>query len=178
MASAARAQRTSPTIRRTQLRAAPPGARVNPVPPMEHLMRSSGNIANPIVSAVQFANLAEQTGGATMHLRSNQVVTPGHPGYMVGGEQDSAGRRVPTAYHPGALSAGDVLRHQQRLRSATRAPEAAMGSWRDTEASGSPHEVDLSAIYQNRTKAERIGRRRGEKAIWDNSRMDEIRLDH
>lgn len=139
-------------------------------------MRSAGNVANPIVSAVQFSQLAHETGGATMHLRSNNVVTPGKPGYMVGGEKDNSGQRVPTTYHHGDLSPGDVLRHAQRLRSVTRAPEAALGTWRDTEASGSPHELDLSAIYQNRSKAERIGQRRGEKAIWDNANMDEIRL--
>lgn len=141
-------------------------------------MRSAGNVAHPVVSAMQFAQLAQETGGATMRLRSNHVVTPGSPGYAVGGEPDARGVRVPTTYHAGALSAGDVLRHQQRLRSMTRSPEAALGTWRDTEASGSPHELDLSAVYQNRAKAERVGRRRGEKAIWDNSRMDEIRLDH
>jgi hypothetical protein len=143
---------------------------------MEHLMRSAGNVANPIVSALQFSELARETGGATMHLRSNQVVTPGAPGFMVGGEPDRSGARVPTAYHQGELSPGDVLRHQQRLRSQTRAPEAAIGTWKDTDVSPPTHEVDLSAIYQNRTKAERVGRRRGEKAIWHNAAMDEIRL--
>jgi hypothetical protein len=151
--------------------------------------------ANPILAAMQFSNLVERQGGSTQNLRTGRILkgpkrvknasgrhvaVPGtsDPGYVVGGEPDRRGRRIPTTYLDRKTEATPLraLQERETLRTKTDSPEASLGWWRD-KGKSAPVESDASAIYHDRRTAERIGRRRGEKAIWDNTNQQEIRLD-
>jgi hypothetical protein len=128
--------------------------------------------SNPILSAMQFASQTAKTGGASMNLKSGRVISPGDPGHFVGGEPDSSGQRIPTAKHAGDLSPMDVLSHRQRLQAKTSASHANMGAWKDDGKT----EIDASGSYANKRTAMKVGKRREEKAIWDNQNSKEIRL--
>lgn len=134
---------------------------------------------HPALSAACFSSLAQKTGGATLNVHTGEVAKPHTPGYIVGGEPDRTGRRVPTEYEDvsGNASLDRVLHHRSRIAAGTDAPHASMGYWRDPEAAGSPYEVDASAIFHDRSAAKQAGHRRGEKAVWDLQKMDDIRLD-
>lgn len=127
---------------------------------------------------MQFATRTAGEGrGATMNLHSGRVIGDADEGYMVGGEKDRQGNRVPTKYISfRAANPMKSLEERTRLQGASGSPEASLGWWRDAGKSA-PVESDLSAVYNDRRRASLIGRRRGEKAIWDNKRQREIRLD-
>jgi hypothetical protein len=136
--------------------------------------------ANPILSAMQFATQTAKTGGATMNAKSGRLLEPGRPAYVVGGEPNDKGTRVPTEETPvSEFSPATVIQHWNRIRSQSmNQPFANVGSWVDTKAGpNAPVEVDQSGTYADRASAKVIGKHRGEKAIWDNGAMDEIRLD-
>lgn len=150
--------------------------------------------ANPILSAMQFATNTQRQGGATQNLRTGrllkgnirvkdeigkhvEVPNTADPGYIVSGEPDTSGQRIPTRYIPRKEATPIVaIQERSRLQEATNSPEAALGWWRD-KGKAAPVESDASAVYRDRRRAKLIGRRRGEKAIWDNKRQREIRLD-
>lgn len=151
--------------------------------------------ANPILAAMQFAHLTERQGGSTQNLATGRILkgpkrvknasgrhvaVPGtsDPGYVVGGEPDKRGHKIPTTYLDRKREATPLraIQERDRLRGMTDSPEASLGWWRD-KGKNAPVESDASAIYTDQTTAERRGRRRGEKAIWDNGRQREIRLD-
>jgi len=124
---------------------------------------------------VQFAHLAETTGGATMGVRRHNVAQPGSKGYIVGGEPDRHGTRVPTEYtHSTHLN--EILGHATRIREGSDHPEAALGYWKDAKAPASPFEVDSSALFSDRRQAMAHGVSRGEKAVFDLGNMRDIRL--
>lgn len=143
--------------------------------PVAGLASRKGEI-HPVVSAACFGHLAETTGGATMNARTGDVAKPHTPGYIVGGQPDRKGQRVPTEYEPTA-SLDRVLHHRSRVAAGTDAPHAAVGYWKDTEVPESSYEVDSSAIFRDRRVAKSVGRHRGEKAVWDLGEMKDIRLD-
>jgi hypothetical protein len=60
---------------------------------------TSPRVANPVLSAVQFAHLTNTDGGASMNVHTNQIAKPGDEAYFVGGEPDSSGQRIPTHTH-------------------------------------------------------------------------------
>lgn len=143
--------------------------------PAAGLASREGEI-HPVVSAACFGHYAETTGGSTMNVRTGEVTKPGQPGYIVGGQPDRSGQRVPTEYEP-TSSLDRVLQHRQRVASGTNAPQAAVGYWRDTEVPDSPYEVDSSSVFRDRRVAKVVGHRRGEKSVWDLGKMEDIRLD-
>lgn len=133
-----------------------------------------------MVSAACFSAVAQKTGGATMFARTGEVAKSGTKGsYIVGGQPDRHGQRVPTEYEPVARNAdlGQVLHHRRRIAANTDAPNASVGYWRDPEVAKSPYEVDSSAIFNDRRTAINVGKRRGEKSVWDLGKMEDIRLD-
>lgn len=144
---------------------------------------------------MQFASLVQRQGGSTQNLRTGRILkgpkrvkdasgrhtpVPGtaDPGYVVGGEPDRRGRRIPTTNLDRKTEATPLraMQEREKLKGKTNSPEASLGWWRD-KGKNAPVESDASAVYTNRDQAERIGRRRGEKAVWDNGNQDEIRLD-
>lgn len=150
--------------------------------------------ANPILSAMQFATNTQRQGGATQNLLTGRLLkgnrrvkdasgqhveVPGtaDPGYVVGGEPDRSGSRIPTRPIPRkAATPIEAISERQRLIGQTNSPNASLGWWRD-EGKAAPVESDASAIYNDRRHAKKVGTRRGEKAIWDNKNQREIRLD-
>jgi len=150
--------------------------------------------ANPILSAMQFATNTQRQGGATQNLQSGRLLkgnkrttddagrhveVPGtaDPGYIVSGEPDRSGERIPTRYIPRKEATPiEAISERQRLRGLTSSPNASLGWWRD-KGKAAPVESDASAVYNDRRIAKQVGRRRGEKAIWDNKAQREIRLD-
>lgn len=150
--------------------------------------------ANPILSAMQFATNTQRQGGATQNLgtgrllkgnirekdaagRHREVPGTADEGFIVSGEPDRSGKRVPTRYIPRKEATPmEAISERERLKGLTNSPNASLGWWRD-RGRAAPVESDASAVYRDRRKAEKIGRRRGEKAIWDNKNQREIRLD-
>lgn len=144
------------------------------VPPIERL--PAGTTRNPVLSAVIFGKTADETGGATMNVRTGEVAKAHTPGYIVGGQPDRSGRRVPTSYESKS-DLGQILSHREKIASGTDAPHAALGYWRDTEVPDSKFEVDSSAIFRDRRTAKVVAKRRGEKSVWDLDKMQDIRVD-
>lgn len=150
--------------------------------------------ANPVLSAMQFATNTQRQGGATQNLRTGRLLkgnvrvkdpsgqhreVPGtaDEGYIVSGEPDRSGKRIPTRYIPRKEATPmEAISERSRLQRQTSSPEASLGWWRD-QGKAAPVESDASAVYHDRRRAEKIGRRRSEKAIWDNKNQREIRLD-
>lgn len=113
------------------------------------------------------AVFVEQTlnnGGASRHA-VDQSPAPSS-GYMVGGAPDNSGQK----YHEQALavhefSARAVRAHAQDIQAnvpQTTAP-VYQGSWLE----GGRVVMDASNHYQDRLQALRIGRERGERAVYD-----------
>ena len=114
-----------------------------------------------------------------MNVRSGEVAEPGKPGYIVGGQPDARGQRIPTQYQAesGGTDLGTVMGHRSRIRAQTTDRATSVGYWRDTEVPNSDYEVDASSIFHDRRTAINVGQRRGEKSVWDLQKMDDIRLD-
>lgn len=143
---------------------------------------------------MQFATNTQRQGGATQNLRTGRLLkgnrrvkdasgrhvqVPGtaDEGYIVSGEPNREGKRIPTRYIPRKEATPmEAIQERYRLQGLTSSPEASLGWWRD-KGRAAPVESDASAVYRDRRQAEKVGRRRGEKAIWDNGRQREIRLD-
>lgn len=62
-------------------------------------IKNGPRISHPVISAIQFANLTNTEGGASMNVHTNKIAEPGDDTYFVGGAPARAGGRVPTAYH-------------------------------------------------------------------------------
>lgn len=114
-----------------------------------------------------------------MNVHTGQVAEPGKAGYIVGGQPDVHGKRIPTVDEPvaGGTALNRVMGHRSRIRAQTNDAATSVGYWRDTERAASPYEVDASSIFNDRRVAKAVGHRRGEKSVWDLQKMDDIRLD-
>lgn len=139
------------------------------VPPYEPYPKSAP--LPPVLSGMQFAHATNTDGGATQDLRTGRMLQPGTKGYIVGGEPDSHGQRIPTHYHEGLMSPLDAIKHRSRLRQSTQALGASLGSWRDN----GKVEIDASRVTSKK-QAVSLGKQRGEKAVWNNKRGREVRL--
>lgn len=150
----------------------------NPVAGLASPARVKASPLHSVLSAVIFSRNA-QDKGATAFVHSGEIAKTGNPGYIVGGQRDRAGRQVSTETEPVADHAAldKVMQHRSRIRRGTDSPQAAVGYWRDPAVKGSPYEVDSSAIFNDRSTAKVIGKKRGEKAIHDLSTGTDIRLD-
>lgn len=131
--------------------------------------------------AQEFIDSTRQHGGATMSLSTGRMIRPGDTAYIVGKEPSQrTGKPVPTAFesvgesHP-SLSAKQFASHFLRLKSETKDPRAAMGSWVDEEAPKKGVQIDLSAAHKRRSDAEKKMITRNEDAIWDMKKMENIR---
>lgn len=125
-----------------------------------------------MLNAKQFVNHVNKTGGATMSVNSGKMVQPGKKGYMVGGEPDTEGNRIPTRSVPEAeFGEGHVYDAVKALHELTGGrPGVHLGAWKDN----GNVELDASRMTKKPGEAIRKGRARGEKAIWDNKKMTEI----
>lgn len=128
--------------------------------------------ADENLSAKQFVDRVKQTGGATMNARTGQLVNPGQKAYMIGGEPDKHGARIPTKYVPASeFNEGHVHDAVNALREVTgNRARVNLGAWQDD----GNVELDASSTTRRPGEAIRKGRGRGEKAIWDNRKMREV----
>lgn len=112
-------------------------------------------------------------GGATMDVRTGALLRPGKRAFMVGGEPDQHGNRIPTTYVPTEHFGVEHVRSTlESIHSATGGrARTSIGSWMDE----GNVELDASARTRRPGEAMRKARSRGEKAIWDNARMREVR---
>jgi hypothetical protein len=131
--------------------------------------------------AQDFISSTRDYGGATMSLSTGKMIRPGDKAYIVGKETSEKTKQpVSTAFenpgqsHPG-LSAKQFSSHFVRLKSETKNPRAAMGTWVDEEAKNKGVQIDLSAAYKTRSSAEKKMVERNEDAIWDMGKMKNIR---
>lgn len=145
-------------------------------------LAASGPHVSPVLHAVQFnAAHREGGGGATMNVHTGKTAEVGKDaGYAVGGAADQrTGRRIPThTTEPNGSEPRlqDTLSQMQRVKAASAGVHSAnVGSW--TNDSGKI-DFDASDVHTDRSHAERIGRARGEAAIFDIKRGDVIRTDN
>lgn len=126
---------------------------------------------NRNLAAQQFVAHVQQHGGATMNLKTGQILSPGKKAYVVGGEKDTSGQRIPTKYVPAEhFNADTVSAHMDHLSANTKGKGASIGAWSDN----GNVELDASRTVKRPGEAVRKGAARGEKAVWDNKNMSEI----
>jgi hypothetical protein len=153
-------------------------ARRKSVPSVDDIMGGKGRAPkeNRLLSAIEFARATEdpKLKGATQHAVTGEMLKPGVPGYMVGGEPDTAGNKITESRYPSIahFHLGAVVQERDRVQRATgNRSNAHLGSWwEDDEVV-----VDASGRYLDRDKAVAHMERRGETALWDNANMQEIR---
>jgi hypothetical protein len=136
---------------------------------------------DPVLSAVQFSHSVDTSDGATMNVTSGEVLSKGKPGYVVAGTSDIKGNKVPTHEEPHPMGLDTIMAHRRRIRKlAVSTPEqkkdVALGSWRDPDRKNAPNEIDAAGMFTDRREAIRVGRVRGEKAIYDNANEKDIKL--
>lgn len=126
---------------------------------------------NNNLAAQQFVAHVQQYGGGTMDLKTGNILTPGKKAYVVGGEKDKSGERIPTHYVPQEhFNADTVAKHMDTLSGAMKGKGASIGAWSDN----GNVELDASRAVRRPKEAIRKGAARGEKAIWNNKKMSEI----
>lgn len=143
---------------------------------MQTVRENTGEI-HPVVSAVQFA-AATRNGGSTMIARTGEVLPVGkanssRAAYAVGGAKDKSGQRIKTEVEP--LRGGEadipldtVLHHRRRIQRLSSSPDIALGSW-DARLSDKPRseiDIDATEVVEGRRQAKRLGKRRGEDAVY------------
>jgi hypothetical protein len=128
-----------------------------------------------LLNAVQFATRTHSgSGGASFDTSTNRFLDVGKDKtYVVGGEPDSKGERIPTRHVP-HVDLPTAIEHINRVRSETgNRRNALAGSW------VTPDRVDLDAsrAIENRSHALRVATGRNEEAIWDNAAGEDILTD-
>ncbi len=125
----------------------------------------------PLLNGVQFAIRTHAEGGASFDTSSNRFLNAGaDKTYVVGGEPDTKGARIPTNPVP-HVDVSTAMEHISQIRSATGNRRGAIaGSW------VAPGRVDLDAAggFANRREALKVATHRNEEAIWDNEAGDEV----
>lgn len=139
---------------------------------------------HPVVSALQFGaqlhGSEKGDGGATMDVNTSQMHPKATNVWMVGGEPDTAGKRIPTTHAAAPPGGGDLtrtLRERERVRSATGGrPRVGLGGWINPDTGGT--EYDAALITKGRTEAKTKGKRRGEWGVFNNKRGKTLRTTH
>lgn len=127
---------------------------------------------HPAISALQFVAQHKATGGASMNVRTGNLLPAGKKAYVVGGEPDKAGKAIPAATYTAGLTVGNVVKEHARVAAASSHPDTMVGSWNDDNGHAV---VDASRAYGSKKRAVATGKARGEDAVWDNKNMAEIR---
>lgn len=129
----------------------------------------------PLLNGVQFAIRTHAEGGASFNTSTNQFLQAGHDQtYVVGGEPDTKGTRIPTKQVP-HVDVPTASEHIEHIRSTTGNRAGAIaGSW------VAPGRVDLdaSSAFANRREAMRVATHRNEEAYWDNAAGEEVLTKH
>lgn len=112
---------------------------------------------------------ARNNGGATIGVQKDGTQVRPSSGYVVGGRGPSL------VIHPGQISPSVTIACDWvgRLRDRS-APVQHFGSWKDERGNIWLDAVDVIPVDEDAARA--IGKRRGEIAIFDLTRMEEITL--
>ena len=147
---------------------------------MQRALQEKPAIEHPLLSAIQFDQYTQQYGGATMDVKTNKVLEPGETDVvLVGGEKDTAGKRIPTTYYGKTrkgsgpketrLSPAQILSEKARVMRATRGREGAMvGSYISEDEPHKGVQIDASAGVTDRSQVIPTLRARNEESAWDN----------
>ncbi len=129
------------------------------------------------LSAQQFVDNTREYGGATMNVHTRRVAQAGERGFFVGGQPDASGKRIPTEnVAPSDLTPETVENSRARIAAAAPDSNTLVGSWHDSNKGPSaPVEIDASGQFDNHRDAMRAATQRGERAVWNNRLMKEIR---
>ena len=139
---------------------------------------STPQIGDLLSAAQHVARLTNESGGASVDLRTLKPYEPGQDVQMVGGSKDArTGEQFPTrmvglgAQNP-KMTVSDVLHiRNQMLPAAADNPHAVLGTWKVTDPEA-PHrnriDVDYStAVHGDRRTAELLSVKRNEDAMFD-----------
>lgn len=147
------------------VREAAPGS--GSLPPLAHHV--------PLLNGVQFAMRTHVEGGASFDTSTSRFLQAGHDrAFVVGGEPDTHGERIPTHQVP-HVDVQTAMGHIERVRSESGGRHGAIaGSW------VAPGRVDLDASsgFASRRQALKVGTHRNEEAIWDNAAGEEVLTKH
>lgn len=142
--------------------------------------------AHPLISALQFNAYTREHGGASMDVNTGEILEPGKTDVViVGGERDTAGKRIPTTYYGRSRKGGapkdvdlspiDVARERRRVKTLTgNRPGAYVGSYVSPEEPEKGVQMDASAGITDRSKVIPTLRERNEESAWDNKNQDLI----
>lgn len=129
----------------------------------------------PLLNGVQFAIRTHAEGGASFNTRSNRFLNAGaDKAYVVGGEPDTKGERIPTRQVP-HVDTPTAMEHIDNIRTVTGNRRGAIaGSW------VAPGRVDLdaSSAFAKSSQAMKVATHRNEEAYWDNEAGDEVLTKH
>jgi len=134
---------------------------------------------HPLLTAVTFEHLTKTTGGSTMNLKTGELIDTNNPAkdtYVVGGEPDVKGNRIPTKPLSNPNTSPMFLKQVlQQRRILTRKmgdrPNASMGSWLPEGAK--KVDLDASGIEPDLARAMDKARVRNEKAIFSTKKFRE-----
>lgn len=128
--------------------------------------------SDPVVAAVLFSHATHNEGGATLNLGTNRLINPGTEAYMVGGERNTVGERVPTKMLNSVppLSALQMMEHVRKETGGTKG--ASVGSWKNPKTG--EFELDASRSYPNKEWALSTAKKRNEAAIFNMKTMEDI----
>jgi len=129
----------------------------------------------PLLNGVQFAMRTHAEGGASFNTSTNKFLDAGvDKTYVVGGEPDTSGQRIPTKQAP-HVDVPTAMAHIEHIRSSTGNRHGAIaGSW------VAPGRVDLDAsgAFANNRQAMKVATARSEEAYWDNEGGSEVLTKH
>jgi hypothetical protein len=129
----------------------------------------------PLLNGVQFAIRTHAEGGASFNTHSNRFLNAGvDKAYVVGGEPDTKGERIPTKQVP-HVDTPTAMEHIENIRSTTGNRRGAIaGSW------VAPGRVDLdaSSAFTTHQQAMSVATKRNEEAYWDNEAGEEVLTKH
>jgi hypothetical protein len=128
-----------------------------------------------LLNAMQFSALTHMQHGTSFNTSTNRFLKAGEDKvYVVGGEPDVHGVRIPTNPVP-RVSTNVAMEHIASVRRETgNRPDAVAGSW---AVPGDRVDLDASGALASKEKALQIATARNEEAIWDNHRGEEVLTD-
>jgi hypothetical protein len=125
-----------------------------------------------LLNAIEFSDRTALMGGASFNTSTNKFINVyKDPVYVVGGEPDVEGKRIPTV-PVSRVRIADAAEHIERVRQETgNRPEAIAGSW---TVPGDRVDLDASGSFDDKDLALQVAHERGEEAVWDNKAGDDI----
>lgn len=142
---------------------------------------------HPLLNAMQFIDDTKAHGGASMNVHTGELANVGSADVtLVGGEKDTGGKRIPTAYY-GKTRKGssaktpemgltDVLKERARVKGLTGGRKNVfMGSWVSTTEPHKGVQIDASAGFSDPNEAKSALKDRNEEAGFNLKTGEEVK---